>query len=172
MPGVLTSYVACNSLCDAMTLAEWLRSAREAQVNPATGKPWSQAYAAQRITEATGKTLYREALNGYENGKGMEPETYDRIVAFWRPLYTVAPPALNAKNGPPLSLEERAVLAAEALVEATREQNQLLRGLLLRALSPDAETERRMRPGLDEFLAAIPMQSQHPTPDLPATPGR
>ena len=60
----------------AMTpIARWLREARLSQSHPDTGRPWSQQYAAERVTAETGWTLHRENLVGYEGGKGMQPET-------------------------------------------------------------------------------------------------
>lgn len=93
-------------------IGQWLRAARLAQRHPVTGRPWSQEYAVERIREeASWPTLYRPNYVGYENGRGMEPETLDRLARFWAGYGVEAP--RSGPAAPERTLEERAVLAAE-----------------------------------------------------------
>lgn len=105
-------------------ISQWLKSARLSQTNPDTGRPWSQEYLAERVSQETGWKLYREAYVGYERGAGMQPETLARFVDFWT-RYGVEGPDLTEKD-PPLSLEERAVVAAERQAEAAVAQTTLM----------------------------------------------
>lgn len=102
-------------------IADWLRETRERQVNPSTGKSWSQGYMAQRLEEELGWRLGRENYNKYETGKTTpNPETLKRFVDFWTSHGEAAP---NLASGePPLSIEERTVRAMERQAEAAERQ--------------------------------------------------
>lgn len=101
-------------------IGPWLRAARLAQTNPDTGRPWSQEYAAERVTSETGRKLYRETLNGYERGKGMEPATLEWLVGFWQ-RYGVEAPDLTPEQ-PELSFEKQQLALLLRQVEAQERQ--------------------------------------------------
>jgi hypothetical protein len=151
-------------------IAAWLKAARLAQTNPETGRPWSQAYLAERVTAEMGWTLYREAYVGYEQGKGMLPETLARFVAFWA-KYGVAGPDLSEQK-PALSLEERAVKAAEDQARAMEEANEIARAQLnlMRLLVPAdraAELAAFGAAWAAPLLARTPQRLPDPTGQTP-----
>lgn len=135
-------------------IAQWLRDARLRQTNPDTGRPWSQEFLVDRVRAETGWTLHRPNYVGYERGAGMEPDTLQRFIDFWH-KYGVEAPDLTEKPAP-LSLEERAVVAAErqadaaeAMVAEQRRSNGLLAALLTvrsERLAPEEQEQ------LAEFL--------------------
>lgn len=94
-------------------IAQRLRDARLSQRHPVTGRPWSQEYAVERIREEAGwTTLYRPNYIGWENGRGMAPETLERLVAFW---------ASHGVAGPDLTPPEPAPDLPTALMALARE---------------------------------------------------
>jgi transcriptional regulator of met regulon len=145
-------------------IAAWLRAARAQQTDPRTGKRgWSQAYTAERITAETDRALYREQLNAYENGRGMQQATYDWFVDFWAQHGVTGAPEINAKAEPVLSLEERAVLAAERQAQALEDQveatkaNTLMLSRVLAALMgrPRPEDDDPTEEDADEAIAEL-----------------
>jgi hypothetical protein len=151
-------------------IADWLRAARLAQTNPDTGRPWSQAYLADRVTQETGWRLYREAYVGYEQGKGMAPETLQRFVDFWA-RYGVEPPDLTPP-APERSLDERAVLAAERQAAAAELQATLMvrHVAALEAIAAKLTGEQQTQQAWTETeawaqsaLAALPLPRSAPT---------
>lgn len=148
-------------------LSQWLRSARLSQRHPETGKPWSQAYLAQRVTEETGWTLYREAYVYWENGtRGMQPETLQRFVDFWAKYGVEAPDLTDPEPAPALSLEERAVLAAERQAAAAEAQT-ILMAQLVAHLTGSSPVDPAAGDRAAAFLAQL--ASRQPLPASPAT---
>lgn len=118
--------------------AAWLRETRQRHSAP-SGRPWSQEYVVDRINEwaeATGQVqdngspwrLYRPNYVGYEGTVEPTPWIARKLIDFWiaqgepEPDLTPEPEPV-----PPPSLEERAVVAAEAQVVAIREQTDAIR---------------------------------------------
>lgn len=129
--------------------AAWLRETRLRHSAP-SGRPWSQEYVVDRINEwaeATGQVqdngspwrLYRPNYVGYEGTVEPTPWIARKLIDFWRAQGEPEPDLTpEPEPEPPLSLEERAVRAAEAQVLATREQTEAIRGSGLVAALTDA----------------------------------
>lgn len=118
-------------------IADWLRSTRERQVRD-DGESWSQDDFLRELEKASGWRLHRPNYSNYETGRSTPSNaTLARLIRFWQdrgePAPDLTPPA------PVLSLEERAVIAAERQADAAVEQAGLLRQILA-ALSPAAST--------------------------------
>lgn len=80
------------------------------------------------IERVTGWRLPRENYSKYETGTlSPEPATLDRFIAYWR-TRGVEPPDLTEPEAEaaPLSLEERAVLAAEQQAAEAAAQTDLI----------------------------------------------
>jgi hypothetical protein len=124
---------------------EWLRATRERQVNPDTGRPWSQEYLVARVNEwADGLGLlnengqpwhlHRPNYVGYEGAKVPEAETLRRFTAFWADHGEPGPEAMEsapaAEPAPDLATALLAMArAAEAMateLAAMRAERELL----------------------------------------------
>lgn len=147
-------------------IAAWLKASRLSQTHPETGRPWSQAYLAERMSAETGWTLYREAYVGYEQGKGMLPETLARFVDFWAKRGVDAPDL--SEPAPALSLEERAVIAAERQAAAAERQATAVEAMVAMFVgrAPDPTVVEAMQAWGQAALA----RSQSPAPLDAPTP--
>jgi hypothetical protein len=145
-------------------IATWLRATRErhglsqeslvAEINA-----WAEA-TDQRNDRGERWTLYRPNYVGWEGGKKAKPETVERLIAFWQSKDEPAPD-LTPKPAP-LSLEERAVLAAERQADAMERQANST-SLLVTILSAwlPADARRALPEGVQSELARAMADMAH-----------
>lgn len=144
------------------SIAEWLRASRTSQAMPENGRPWTQDYFLARIKTETGWAPAYANYNKLEQGKSQpRPDTLSRLVAFWA-RYGIAGPDLTPEPEP-LSLELRAVLAAERQAAA---MEGILSVLLARARPEDDRIEGLLDGLLDGVeRSEVPKLLRRPTPD-------
>src|SRR4051794_4295712 len=71
-------------LMEDRPIANWLRKARDAQLDPATGEPWTQAHLLDVIRDTTGWSLARSLYSRWETGKGTpERKSLAKLIGFW-----------------------------------------------------------------------------------------
>lgn len=153
--------------------AAWLRETRQRHSAP-SGRPWSQEYVVDRINEwaeATGQVqdngspwrLYRPNYVGYEGTVEPTPWIARKLIDFWIAQGEAEPDLTpEPEPEPPLSLEERAVVAAERQADAAEEQVGLLRQIL-NALTPQSSAFSADELGALRALAqtALPRRASH-----------
>lgn len=145
-------------------IAEWLVAARQSQIDPSTGEPWTQDKFLEELLADTGWRLHRSNLSAYENGRQTpKGPTLAKFVAFWQG---------RGVSGPDLSPKSPPQSETESLVAALRAQTDAINSLAMAgadrdtsvpadlasaimALVEELRASRLERASLEERVAAL-----------------
>lgn len=161
-------------------IANWLRQARDAQINPATGEPWTQKHCVDVLLAETDWRVSPALLSRWETGKGQpNRKSLSKLVDFWAKHGVPGPDAAPA---PAQATESRDAVAdaIDRQTEATRENTVALReqtAMLERVLTIliSGVTGGSAQEWASEQIAELarePNSPPVPTFDAPARPAR